>query len=71
MTTEQRKQRWQTFLALGAPEDSMCFVRHTDPDVPRVPCPPRWPEKRAECIEWAWREYEIACAQAALSGGAS
>jgi len=61
---ERRKQRWRAFLAPGAPEGFMFFVRYTDPGVARVPCPPRWPEKRRERIEWAWREYEIACAQA-------
>jgi hypothetical protein len=61
---EARKQRWRRFLAPGAPAGFMFFIRFRDPDAPHLPAPPRWPDKVNERIEWAWRSYEIALAQA-------
>jgi hypothetical protein len=61
---EARKHRWREFLAPGAPAGFMFFIRFRDPDVEHPACPPRWPDKVAERIEFAWRSYEIARAQA-------
>jgi len=62
---EERQRRWQTFMAPGAPAGFLFHVHCQEVDAQLPPAPARWPDRASERIAWAWKKYELLCAQAA------